>query len=171
METLKVEMPQQYLESEIPGVKQRVTVRNLSADDWVEIHASGTLRKNKKIGLRWKKQYLSERVAYEFGHEFECVASSRVTFNDAVTYGDCKALTEVGWYAERYLSLNPYPDSDIFEIKYIQIEEEDGNRREGVGLVCRQTSVLFLPAGSLLLSLFASWDPAKKEWDPVRNPF
>src|SRR5690348_4233313 len=102
METVKVEIPQCYLESNLPGVRSRIYIRNLSAEDWIEQHSSGTLRKNKKIGLRWRSQYISERVAYEFGHEFEVATSSRVTFNDAITYGDCKALTEVGWYAERY---------------------------------------------------------------------
>ena len=75
-------------------IKRRFDIRMMSASDWIEEHGSGTLRKNKKLGMAWKAQYLEERIAYEFGWEFECQARSRIMFGDAYTEGDCSAVTE-----------------------------------------------------------------------------
>ena len=122
-----------------PALSNRLRIRQMSAEDFVDEKASGTLRKNKRLGFVWHPQYLHERVCYEFGWTFEVLPRSQVTFNDALTAGDCKPLTEAGWFIERYQSLSVFSE-DQFEAKYIQVEERDGKRREGVGIVVTQTS-------------------------------
>ncbi len=140
-------------------LQRRLALRMQSADDFIEKHASGTLRKNKRLGMVWRDQYLHERTAWEFGWLFECLPRSRVTFGDAFTEGDVKALTEAGWHIERYLELSIFPE-DRFETKYITIDEKDGTRREGVGLICRQTSAPFVPGGHIVFAIVAPFDAA-----------
>ena len=146
-----------------------VGIREMDADAFVEKHASGTLRKNKRIGMVWREQYLHERAAYEFGWAFECLPRSRVTFGDAYTEGDVKPLTEAGWHIERYIELCPFPE-DQFEAKYLNVEYKDGALREGVGMVCRQTSAAFVPGGHLVFAIIAEFDPVKKLWRDAVNP-
>jgi hypothetical protein len=152
-----------------PAMANRVAIRTMEADSFIERHASGTLRKNRRLGMVWRDQYLHERVAYEFGWEFECLPRSRVTFGDAYTEGDTPSLTEAGWHIERYLELSPFPE-DQFQTKYINVEYKDGAAREGVGMVVRQTSAAWLPAGQLVFAIVAPFDPVKKVWLPARNP-
>lgn len=146
-----------------------VAVRTMDADTFIERHASGTLRKNKRIGMVWREQYLHERAAYELGWAFECLPRSRVTFGDAYTEGDVKALTEAGWHIERYIELSVFPE-DQFEAKYINVEYKDGVTREGVGLIVRQTSAVFVPAGHLVFAIVAEFDPKTKQWHDAVNP-
>jgi hypothetical protein len=146
-----------------------VAVRAMDADTFVEKHASGTLRKNKRIGMVWREQYLHERAAYELGWTFECLPRSRVTFGDAYTEGDVKALTEAGWHIERYIELSMFPE-DQFEAKYINVEYKDGATREGVGMICRQTSAGFVPSGHLVFAIVAEFDPKTKQWHDAVNP-
>src|SRR5262249_36811643 len=132
-------------------------------------HASGTLRKNKALGMVWRSQYLEERTAYEFGWGFECLPRSRVTFGDAFTEGDCKPITEAGWFCERYMSLAQFP-GDRCEVKYIVVDYGDGRQREGVGLIVRETSASFVPDGHLVFAVVAAFDPVKKRWRGAQNP-
>src|ERR1044071_679781 len=122
-----------------PVLDKRVKVRTMNADDFIERPASGTLRKNKRLGMVWREQYLEERTAYEFGCCFQCLPRSRVTFGDAYTEGDTPAITEAGWHIERYIELSTFPE-DRFEAKYITVEHKDGTKREGIGMVVRETS-------------------------------
>ncbi len=143
--------------------------RNMSADDWVNHHASGTLRKNKKLKFSWRKQYIEERIAWEFGWPFKCLPRTRITFGDAITEGDCKPLTEAGWHMERYLSKYPYP-GDTFEVKYIIVaptQEEPGE--EGVGLILRSTMVNWIPPGNLVYAIIAPFDTKKNEFLEARS--
>jgi hypothetical protein len=146
-----------------------VGLRQMDADAFVERHASGTLRKNKRIGMVWREQYLHERAAYEFGWAFECLPRSRVTFGDAYTEGDVKPLTEAGWHIERYITMSVFPE-DRFEAKYLNVEYKDGAAREGVGMVVRQTSAAFVPGGHIVFAIVAEYDPVKKVWHEAVNP-
>lgn len=74
----------------------RNEIRSMSNTNFIEDHASGTLRKNSLIGFRYDDQLTHERIAFEFGYGFESMPSSRITFNDAMTIGDCKPITEAG---------------------------------------------------------------------------
>jgi hypothetical protein len=152
-----------------PPLARLVGVRLMDADTFVEKHASGTLRKNKRIGMVWREQYLHERAAYELGWTFECLPRSRVTFGDAYTEGDVKALTEAGWHIERYIELSVFPE-DVFEAKYLNVEYKDGATREGVGMICRQTSATFVPSGHLVFAIVAEFDPKTKQWHDAVNP-
>lgn len=152
-----------------PALAKRVKIRTMSADEFVDLHASGTLRKNKRLGMVWREQYLEERVSYEFGWCFECLPRSRVTFGDAYTEGDTHAITEAGWHIERYLELSTFPE-DKFETKYINVEHKDGTKREGIGMICRETSAAFVPAGHIVFAIVAEFDVVKRDWRDAENP-
>ena len=152
-----------------PVLEKRVKLRQETADEFIERHASGTLRKNKRLGMVWRDQYLHERTAYEFGWAFECLPRSRVTFGDAHTAGDSKPITEAGWHIERYLELSAFPE-DRFETKYINVEYKDGSTREGVGMICRQTSAPWIPGGHIVFAIVAGFDPKTKTWQHAANP-
>lgn len=151
------------------ALAKRVQVRMMSADDFVERHASGTLRKNKRLGMVWREQYLVERTAYEFGWCFECLPRSRVTFGDAYTEGDVHAVTEAGWHIERYLELSTFPE-DRFETKYITVEHKDGSKNEGIGIIVRETSAGFVPGGHIVFAIVAEFDVDTKSWRAAQNP-
>lgn len=110
-----------------------------------------------------------ERTAYEFGWGFECLPRSRVTFGDAYTEGDVHAITEAGWHIERYLELSTFPE-DRFEAKYVQVEHKDGKKREGIGMIVRETSASFVPSGHIVFAIVAELDVATGEWRDAENP-
>jgi hypothetical protein len=147
-----------------------VRLRTESADEFIENHASGTLRKNKRVGLAWRSQYLHERAAHEFGYAFECLPISRVTRGKAQTEGDCKPLTEVGWHCERYLARKPFPE-DEFEACYLYITDPDGKPRQGVGLMCTQTSASWVPDNHCIFVIIAEFDTVTKQYRAAVNPF
>jgi hypothetical protein len=167
METTKIAMDE-HLKS-CPALQARVALRLLSAEEFVHRHASGTLRKNMQLGMVWRAQYLHERTAYEFGWEFQCLPRSRVTFGDAYTEGDCKPVTEAGWFCERYTSLAAFP-GDRLEVKYLNVEYSEENKREGIGLIVRETSAEFVPDGHIVFAIVAEYDPRLKRWKRARNP-
>lgn len=148
----------------------RISQREKSENDWINDQGSGTLRKNKKLGMAYKSQYLEERIAYEFGWEFECHPRSKVMFGDAFTEGDSSAVTEAGWHIERYITLSVFTE-DVFECKYINVEYKDGSKREGIGIIVRKTSAEWIPKGHIVLAIVAEFDDEKKEWKHARNPF
>lgn len=151
-------------------LQKRVNVREMDADAFINTHASGTLRKNQLIGMAWQQQYLEERTAYEFGWEFECLPRSRVTFGVANTEGDASAITEAGWHIERYQTLSIFPEDKI-EAKYIMVEEAGGKRREGIGIIVKQTSASFVPKGHLVFAIIAPFDVTTHQWMHANNPF
>jgi len=155
--------------AEVEALRRRVELRTMSDEAFVEAHASGTLRKNKRIGMAWREQYLHERTAYEFGWCFECLPRSRVTFGDAYTEGDVHPITEAGWHIERYIVRSVFPEDHV-EAKYINVEYKDGKKREGVGMIVRQTSASFVPGGHLVFAIVAEYDPVKKLWLEAVNP-
>lgn len=154
----------------LPKINPLRVNRFLSSEKWIELHASGTLRKNKKIGFSWKNQYLNERIAYEFGWEFEILPASRVTFNDPFSEEDSKSITEAGWHCERYIIRNPFPE-DVFECKYIIIEYPNEKRREGIGLICKQTSAKFVKNGFLVFAIISEFNKEHNSYKRARNPF
>jgi hypothetical protein len=152
------------------SLKKRIAIREMDAEAFIHTHASGTLRKNRTIGMAWQQQYLEERFAYEFGWEFKCLPRSRVTFGVAHSEGDCSAVTEAGWHIERYLNMCIFPE-DRMEAKYIIIDEAEGERQEGIGIIVRQTSAPFVPKGHLVFAIVAAYDGKNKRWLHAQNPF
>ncbi|MEE3717648.1 hypothetical protein V2H45_12985 [Tumidithrix elongata RA019] len=153
-----------------PALEKRLSIREMSAEDWIERYASGTLRKNKRLGMAWHNQYLTERVAFEFGWEFELQPRSRVTFGDAFTEGDVPGITEAGWHIDRYLELSVFPE-DRLECKYLQVEYADGSKKEGIGMVVRVTSAAWIGKGNLVFVVVAIFDPQTQAWQNAQNPF
>lgn len=143
-----------------PLLAPRLLVREMSAEDWIERHASGTLRKNRRLGFAWRAQYLEERTAFEFGWEFKSLPASRVTVGRPFTEGDCSALTEAGWHIDRYLAVSAWP-GDVAVAAYLQVEEADGTRHEGVGLLVEQTSAAWVGEGRCVYALIAEFVPGQ----------
>ena len=71
---------------------------------------------------------------------------------------------------ERYINLSIFPE-DRFRTQYIQVEEKDGKRREGIGLIVEETSAQFIPRGSLVYAIIAEYGPTIGEWTKAKNPF
>ncbi len=168
METNIIPITEELLN--VKSLKRRINLRTMDAEDWIQNHASGTLRKNKKLGMSWKSQYLEERVAYEFGWGFEVLPKSRVSFGDAISEGDCHSVTEAGWHIERYMEMSIFPE-DVFECKHIDVEYNDGVTKTGIGIITRQTSASFIPSGHIVFAIVAQYDKVKKEWLDAENPF
>jgi hypothetical protein len=167
METVKVPLSEDV--RACPALRERAAIREMSAEDFISRHASGTLRKNKEVGMAWRGQYLEERIAYEFGYEFECLPRSRVTFGDAYTEGSCQPITEAGWLCERHISTRTFRE-DHYEVKYLHVDYGDDEQREGIGLILRQTSAAFVPDGHIVFAFVAEFDPVHKRWRKARNP-
>lgn len=168
METNIVPMAEDLLN--IQSLKKRIDLRNMKSEEWIQNHASGTLRKNKKLNMAWKSQYLEERIAYEFGWGFEILPKSRVSFGDAISEGDCHSVTEAGWHIERYMEMSIFPE-DRVECKHIDVEYPDGTTKTGIGMILRETSANFVPSGHIVFAIVAEYDTVKKQWLEARNPF
>lgn len=152
-------------------INNREAIRFLSDEEWIENHGSGTLRKNKRICFSWRTQYLHERIAYEYGFIWECVPRTWLTFGDAITEADCHAVTEAGWHIERYMQHLAFPE-DRVETKYINVEYKGRDKREGIGMILRETSAKFIPAGHIVFCIVAEFDTSKKDFFPnAINPF
>lgn len=151
------------------GFGRRIMARTMSQDSFIDNHASGTLRKNKRIGLRWKTQYVQERIAFEFGFHFESAPDTRFTWGVAISEQDEKSLTEAGWHIDRYASVCVFP-GDIIEAKYMSVEYSDGSVRKGVGIVVRETSADFVPEGHVVFCIIAEFSDATCKWLPAVNP-
>lgn len=146
----------------------RVKVRLMSEIDFIDLHGSGTLRKNKRLGFYYKKQYLHERVAFEFGYNFECIDETHINWGQPITEGDCSSVTEAGWHIDRY-SYFSFP-GDTFEAKYIHVT--DGLEiKEGIGIIIRKTSAPFLPANHVVYTIIAQVDNKTHQYFSAKNPF
>lgn len=156
-------------EARLKQLNLRHALRHMSEEAWIEKHASGTLRKNRRIGFSFRAQYLAERVAYEFGYGFQILPRSQVTFGDAISEEDCHPITEAGWHIERYSETNVL--GDFVEAKYIHATYRDNSMREGVGMIVRETSASWLPIGHIVFSIVAEFDPIRKAWLNAVNPF
>lgn len=164
METKLIEMSER--EETMPAGQ----IRLLGEADWISNHASGSLQKAKKLGFSYRSLYLEERVAHDFGWTFKVIPKSRITFGDALMEGDNPSLTETCWFALRIMNRNHFPDTDYYELKYIKtyhtdLKGEEGE--EGIGLILRQSSAMWLPKGHLVYSIIAEWDG---KWKGASNP-
>lgn len=147
---------------------QRFNVRFDSMDAFIEARGSGTLRKSARLGMNVKSHALHERTLYEFGGAFDCQPERFVTWGEARSEPDCSAVTEVGWYADRYAATCLYP-GDEMEVKYITVEQE-GFRREGLGIVIRKTSAPWVPQGYMVFAIIAEYDATKHDFKDAVNP-
>ena len=144
-------------------------MRSKSEADWIDNHASGTLRKSKKLNFSYRKLYLQERVAYEFGYGFSITPRSNISFGDALIEGDCHELTEACWHSERLLSFNRFPDTDFYEVKYMNVTLPE-DVEEGIGLIVRQTSAVWVPDGHIVYAIITKFDKVQNKWCKAENP-
>jgi hypothetical protein len=158
------------------GLDLQILMRETPLLKWFEIldlnnRLSGTLKKNSKIGFKCKSQLLHEAICQTLGWGFESIPCSYLTFNDPVSEGDCKSITEVGWHFDRLLCISIFPE-DNFELKYINIQDEKGNIiRQGIGIIVKETSVQWIPNGHLVFCLLTEYDNIKNTWSDCINPF
>lgn len=167
METKKINIPSELLE--IKALDHIIKQRTMSAEEWIAIHASGTLRKNKSIGMVWKQQYLSERVAYQYGFEFNIIPKSRILTGEALTEGDNHSVTEAGWHIERYMNLNLFKEESI-KCLYLNIET-DNEVTEGIGMLFESTTAQWIPEGYVVYAVVAEFDKKNGVFLPANNPF
>lgn len=170
METVVKTQPNEFANlTSVERLAKRSMIRSMPENEWIEEHASGTLRKNKRIGFSYRLQYLAERVAYEFGYGFEILPRSKIAFGDPLTEENCGAITEAGWHIERYINMDIF--GDYMEAKYIYATERDGKVTEGLGIIVRETSAPWVPAGHIIFAIIAEFDTVKKVWKDAINPF
>lgn len=141
----------------------------LSEEAWISEHASGTLRKNKKIGFSYRTQYLEERTAYQFGWEFRILPRSKITFGDPITESNCSSVTEAGWHIERYISTRLFYE-DYFEAKYIYASDSE-EIKEGIGIIIRETTAQWIPHGHIIYAIVTEFDKTTGKFKPAVNPF
>tara|TARA_R110002074_G_scaffold224186_2_gene395436 strand:+ start:28 stop:561 length:534 start_codon:yes stop_codon:yes gene_type:complete len=177
METIIVDIADEIREAAkvSPRIAHYLSLREMSGGDWMERHGSGTLRKNKRYGMRIVSHYRVERVAWEFGYPFEVMPTTWVNFNDAISAGDCHAVTESGWHGGRMIERSIFPN-DVFQIKHIIVDGSAGKggptgRREGLGILVRQTSAAWVPRGNIVFAMMSLHNKETGEWSDVRNPF
>lgn len=141
----------------------------MSAEDWVERHGSGTLRKNKRLGMSWKSQYLEERTAFEFGYGFESIATNRLTCGIPLTSGDCKASTETGWFVDRMQCIDIFGDHPA--PSYISVEYPDGTRREGLGIILTLSlRPKWIPSSHSVFAIVGEYSDEQKQFISSLNP-
>jgi len=167
MKTKIIKMPKAV--KKCVAYEDRLKIRHMYQQEWIDAFASGTLQTSVKLGMAVRDFYLVERVAFEFGWEFEVLPASRVTTGVPVSEGDESAITEFGWYAKRANWNLFYGDKMAF--KYVIVEYVDGTKKEGLAFVITETSASWLPKNHLLFALVAEFNTKTGEWNKAVNPY
>jgi hypothetical protein len=136
------------------NIKKRVALRFLSDDEWIEKHASGTLRHSKNLGLNYSDLYFHERIAFEFGATFTSQNKGLVSMSPLVIEGDCHPLTEFGWYVRKYLLHNIFDEDKFVPCKILV--SKMGGADEGAALVCTHSSAPWLPTNHVIYCMISS---------------
>jgi hypothetical protein len=176
METKIVKLNKELLNCSTEGIQMQNLMRLTPLNEWLNKpklsdRLSGTLKKNAKLGFKHYSQLEHEAICQTLGWGFEIIPTTYLTFNDAITEGDCHPLTEAGWHFDRMLAIHIYPE-DIFEIRYINIQDQEGNLiRQGVGIIVKQTSIQWIKKGSMCFALLTEYDIKTKQWTDCLNPF
>ena len=157
------------------GLDNQILMRTTQLEKWLDSslsnRLSGTLKKNASIGFKYKNQLIHEAVCQTMGWGFEVEKTTYITYNVPMTEGDVKSLTELGWFVDRLLYLHPF-DEDKFELKYINIQNENGEIiKQGVGVIVTETSIQWIPKGMLLFSIISEYNSKNKTWLDAVNPF
>lgn len=156
-----------YVEQDLDPLHSRRQLRDMSKEAFIEKWGSGTLRKSAKLGFDIQEAYLRERVQFEFGAGFEIIQRSRVVYSDIKLVAS-KSLTELGWHAERMIELRPF-ESDLFVCKQFEIEYADGTTKTGAGILVKETSCSWIPAGFMVYSIVA--EKLGNRFKAAINPF
>lgn len=158
------------------GLINQVLMRTTPLEDWLKHNflsdrLSGTLKKNARLGFKYKGQLYAEALAQTLGWGFEACPESLLTLGVPVTEGDTHAITEAGWHIDRMLSTNVFSE-DSFELKYICVHnKETGSSREGIGVVVKTSSVSWVRKGDIVFSIVSEYNVNKGVWEQPVNPF
>ncbi len=157
-------------EDECRGLASALKFRRMKPDEFIDGgFSSGTVRKNRDLGMNVRSHVLQEMVAFVFGYHFEMAPERMVNWGEAVSMGDCKPITEVGWHVLQYASIRLFPGDEI-ELKYIEVERPGESSRSGVGIIFRKTSVQWVPQGHCVFCIIAEVDPKTHEYLPAVVP-
>lgn len=175
MKTEIIPISDKVKEIMMPYLKYQIKMRETPLKEWFndsELNArlSGTLKKNNSIGFKVMNQLRQEALCQTLGWCWENISSTYITFNDAISEGDCHPLTEVGWFADRWIK-NKLFEEEYYELKYIMVSEPDGTVREGVGLICRFSTIKWLLPDSLLFCIIAEFNKKTNQFEEAINPF
>lgn len=146
-----------------------LSLRTMSDDEFINSHGSGTLRDNKALGFSYKMQCISERLAYVFGYGFTFKKFCRVQMNPCITECDEIAYTLAGRWTTQYKAKSLFSE-DIFNIKYINIQENTKIEWSGIALIVEETSVNFLPNSPnttnnfLIFAKIVEFDNVNNKW-------
>ena len=152
------------------SVYSLLDLRTMPEDKWIEQYGSTKVRKAKRLGAKYKQKYLKERVAFEFGFNWQIIPASRVLFGDVNSDDESQHMTEALWLTDCYIAKQVFV-CDQFEFKYIYITNSDETETEGVGMICRQaTNCPWIPDGYILYWIQAEYDKAKGEYKENINP-
>lgn len=149
--------------------KERLAIRNLTKEEFIDKHASGTLRKASKSGLNCDSHYLHERLAFEFGFSFESIDINKntVIVKEGISLPDTPAITEALWLYDRYMAVRPFDDE--FYLRYIKINEE----KEGLAIILEDLAferINWIPEDHMVFAIIAEYDPVNKTWKDAVNP-
>lgn len=125
----------------------------MNQEEFINNFASGSLAKAYKLGLNWKDLFYKEYVAFAYGWYFEPVKASRVTTGPVLMEGDSHVHTEFVWHLTRWKHLRP---DIIITPCYLIIENEDGSRREGLGVTVNNSETI-LPKCYSIIALMAEY--------------
>lgn len=177
METVVLESKKvEELVTESQGLNLLFKMRSNPLSIWLKDkdlsdRLSGTLKKNARLGFKYMDQLRHEALCQTLGWGFESMPTTYITFNDAITEGDCHSITEVGWHVDRLFALNLFTE-DYYELKYINIQDTNGNiERQGIGVILRTTSIQWIPKGHLVFALLTEFDNKTNTWSDCINPF
>lgn len=165
MKTVKLALSE--ISQQLP--QRIIAARTIGNAAWIDAHGSGTLRDNKQLNFVWSIQCLSERCAYTFGYGFGAYKSTNVSFNDSISECDEAAYTLAGRWMKRYQANKLFPE-DYFELKYIIIKNDAGEREwEGIGVVVRETSAIFVPDNMIVVAKVCEYKPHEHAWGQPVN--
>lgn len=143
--------------------------RSCSNDDFLELHASGTLKTNHELGFVSSIQMNSERLAYAFGYGFTYARASLVGFGEPISECDENAYTLMGRYFKRYKEKRLFQE-DEYTVKYLQVRDENGVVQwEGLGVVVEKTSAKCIPKNSLVYARVCEYNTKTHKWEKFVN--
>ena len=105
---------------------------------------------------------------HEFGANFLTMPERFILTGKAKSEQDTPSVTEAWWFAERYAQVRIFP-GDKMEVCYI-LYELDGKRREGIGIVIRETSAPWVPKNYAVFAIVAEFSRETDAWLPAVDP-
>jgi hypothetical protein len=71
---------------------------------------------------------------------------------------------------DKYIAHSVF-SADIFEGKWIIAEYADGSKKEGAGIIVKQTTADFIPDGCIVFAIISEYNTKKKKFKNAINPF